>query len=91
MKSVPKIIPISELRQEVARIVKDVSSSSDPVVITQRGRAVVVMVSARSYQQSQHELEILKILARGEQEITAGETYSMEEVFAEADQILSEL
>jgi prevent-host-death family protein len=91
MKAVPKIIPISELRQEVASIVKDVSSSSDPVVITQRGRAAVVMVSAESYQQTQHELEILKILARGEQEIALGETYSMKEVFAEADQILSNL
>ncbi len=91
MKAVPKIIPISELRREVASIVKDISTSPDPVVITQRGRAAVVMVSAESYQRSQHELEILKILARGEQEIAAGDTYSMDEVFAEADQILSEL
>lgn len=91
MKAVPRIIPISELRREAATIVKSVSSSRDPVVITQRGRAAVVMVSAESYQRSQHELEILKILARGEKEIAAGDTYSMEEVFAEADKILAEL
>jgi len=91
MKAVPKIIPISELRQEVASIVQDVSSSRDPVVITRRGRAAVVMVSAEAYQRSQHEMEILKILAAGEKDIAAGDTYSMDEVFAEADKILAEL
>jgi prevent-host-death family protein len=91
MKAVPRIIPISELRQEVASIVKDITSSSDPVVINQRGRAAVVMVSAESYQRSQDELEILRILARGEKEIAAGHTVSMDEVFADADKILSEL
>lgn len=90
MKSVPKIIPISELRQEVASIVKDVSSSRDPVVITRRGRAAVVMVSVESYQRSQRELEILKIIAAGEKDILAGDTYSMKQVFAEADKILAE-
>jgi prevent-host-death family protein len=91
MKAVPKIIPISELRQEVSGIVNEVSSSRDPVVITRRGRAAVVMVSADSYQRSQHELEILKILAAGEKDIAAGNTYSMEDVFAEADKFLGEL
>ena len=91
MKAVPKIIPISDLRQGVAGIVNDVSSSRDPVVITRRGRAAVVMVSAESYQRSQHELEILKILVAGEKDIAAGDTYSMEDVFSEADKILGEL
>ena len=90
IKAVPKIIPISELRQGVAGIVREISSSPDPVVITQRGRAAVVMVSAESYQRSQNELEILKLLAAGEKEIAAGETVSMEDVFAEADKILAE-
>ena len=91
MKPIPRIVPISELRQEAASIISGVSKSSDPVVITQRGRAVVVMISAESYQRTQHELEILKILACGEKDIAAGDTYSMEEVFAEADKILADM
>ncbi len=88
MRAVPKIIPISELRKEAAGIVKDMALSSDPVVITQRGRAAAVMVSAASYERSQRELEILKILIQGEKDIAAGATQSMEEVFEEADRIL---
>ncbi|PIQ63285.1 MAG: prevent-host-death family protein [Bacteroidetes bacterium CG12_big_fil_rev_8_21_14_0_65_60_17] len=79
---------ISELRKEAAGIVKNMALSSDPVVITQRGRAAAVMVSAASYERSQRELEILKILIQGEKDIVAGATHSMEEVFEEADRIL---
>ena len=39
---------------------------------TQRGRVAVVMVSMQAYEESQHELDILRLLARGEKEIEAG-------------------
>jgi hypothetical protein len=43
-----------------------------------------------SYKHSQHELEILSLLARGEKEIEAGKGYDVEEVLAEADSLLKE-
>jgi hypothetical protein len=36
-----------------------------------------------AYKQSQHELEILRLLARGEEEIEAGKGYELDEVLAE--------
>ena len=90
MKALPQIVPISELRKEAAGIIKKVSRSSEPVVITQRGKAAVVMIGAEAYQRSQQELEILKILVQGEKEIAAGIGYSMDEVMEEADRILAE-
>jgi prevent-host-death family protein len=91
MATVPKIVPISDLRQDATGIVKRMASSREPVFITQRGRAAAVMVSMQTYEQSQHELEILRLLARGEKEIEAGEGYDMETVFAEADKLLNEM
>jgi len=38
-----------------------------------------------AYKHSQHELEILHLLARGEEEIEAGKGYDLEAVLAEAD------
>ena len=88
MAKTPKIIPISDLRQKASDVVKGVSASREPVFITQRGRAAAVMVSMRVYEKSQNELEILKLLARGEKEIETGVGYDLEEVLKEADQIL---
>jgi prevent-host-death family protein len=88
MPKTPKIIPISDLRQNASSVVKRVSSSREPVFITQRGRAAAVMVSMEYYEHSQHELEILRLLARGEKEIEAGIGYELDDILKEADRIL---
>jgi hypothetical protein len=49
------------------------------------------MVSMEAYEHSQHELELLRLLARGEKEIEAGKGYDLDLVLAEADTILKEI
>jgi len=88
MPNIPKIIPISDLRQNASDVVRGVSSSREPVFITQRGRAAAVMVSMQVYKESQHELDILRLLARGEKEIESGIGYELEDVLKEADSFL---
>lgn len=90
MSKAPKIIPISDLRQDVSGVVKRVSASREPLFITQRGRAAAVMVSMQEYEHTQHELEILRLLARGERDIEAGVGFDLEAVLDEADALLAE-
>ena len=87
MAKTPKIIPVSDLRQKTSDVLKDISSG-EPVFITQRGRAAAVMVSMKAYEHSQHELDILRLLARGEKEIEADTGYELAEVLKEADRFL---
>ena len=89
MASVPDIIPITDLRQDAAAALKRVKSSRQPVVITQRGRATAVLLSLEAYERSEHERQILRLLARGEQEIKAGRGFDLDEVLAEADDLLA--
>jgi prevent-host-death family protein len=88
MSAMPNIVPISELRQDASAIVKRASASGDPVFITQHGRASAVLVSAGTYERTQRELEILRILAQGEADVAAGVGYAAEDVMAEADRLL---
>jgi prevent-host-death family protein len=90
MAKIPNIIPITDLRQDATSIIKRVTASREPLVITQRGRAAAVMVSMEAYEHSQHELELLRLLARGEREIEAGKGYDLDAVLAEADSLLKE-
>ena len=90
MPRVPKIIPISDLRQDASGVIKRVSVSREPLFITHRGRAAAVMVSMKEYEQTQHELEILRLLARGERDIEAGVGFDLEAVLADADALLAE-
>jgi prevent-host-death family protein len=90
MSKVPKIVPITDLRQDAAAVLKQLQESEEPFVITQRGRATAVLLNVEAYERSQHERELLRILARGEKEIAKGQGYSLDSVLREADAILRE-
>ena len=89
MGKVPTIIPITDLRQDAAAALKHAKSSRQPVVITQRGMASAVLMSMEAYERSEHERQLLHVLARGEQEIKAGKGFDLDEVLAEADDLLA--
>jgi prevent-host-death family protein len=85
------IIPVSDLRQDAAKVLKRVKNSRDPIVITQRGRAAAVMLSVEAFEQSERDRELLRLLVKGEKEIEAGEGHDLDSVLAEADALLSDL
>lgn len=90
MAIVPEIIPVTDLRQDAAGILKRVQSSQQPLIITQRGRAAAIMLSVEAYERLTHEQQLLRLLTRGEQEIAAGTGHDLDEVLAEADTLLTE-
>jgi prevent-host-death family protein len=82
------MVPVTDLRQDATSILKKATTSRQPIIITQRGRAAAVLVSVEAYEHSQHEREILRLLARGEMEIKAGKGHDLASVLAEADELL---
>mgnify|MGYP001559808686 FL=1 len=90
MGKVPNIIPITDLRQDAAGVLKRVRGSKEPVFITQRGRAAAVLMSSESYEKAEHDRELLRLLAQGDKEIAAGKGYDLDTVLAEMDSLLAE-
>jgi prevent-host-death family protein len=88
MSRVPEIVPVSDLRQEAASVLKRLREKNDPMVVTQRGRAVAVLLSIEEYERKERDLEILRLLARGEQEIASGEGFDLDDVMSEAAELL---
>lgn len=90
MGRVPDIIPITDLRQDAAGVLRRVKGRKEPVIITQRGRAAAVMMSTDAYEKTEHDRQLLRLLAQGDKEIAAGKGYDLETVMAEADRLLAE-
>ncbi|MEW6238471.1 MAG: type II toxin-antitoxin system Phd/YefM family antitoxin [Candidatus Omnitrophota bacterium] len=90
MKKLSNIIPMSDLRQDAAKVLNQVKNSKEPLIITQKGRAAAVMLGIEAYKQSERDNEILRLLAKGEREIELGEGYDLDAVLAEADSLLSD-
>ena len=89
MAKLSNIIPVSDLRQDAAKLLKQLRNSRDPVIITQRGRATAVIMGVDAYEESEHEKELLRLLAKGDKEIETGQGYDLDTVLAEADAILA--
>lgn len=88
MPKLPRIVPITDLRQDAAAVLERVKDSAEPIVITQRGRAAAVLLSPEAYERSEHEREMLRALARGEREIRMNRGVDLDRVLAEADDVL---
>ncbi len=84
------IRPVSDLRRDAAKVLKKLRDNKEPIIITQRGRAAAVIIGVEAYEKSEHDKEILRLLAKGDREIEIGEGYDLDTVLAEADLILSQ-
>jgi prevent-host-death family protein len=89
MSKVPAIVPVSDLRDDAANVLDRLKKSREPVVITQRGRAAAVLLSIEEYERSEHERELLRLLAQGDKEVAAGKGHDLEDVLRQADEILA--
>ncbi len=88
MSRLPNVIPVTDLRQDAAAVLRKVKADTRPTIITQRGRAAAVLVSIETYERSEEEHAILRRLAAGEREVMAGEGVDLDDVLADADALL---
>lgn len=85
MKFSTQVKPISYLKSHAAEIIRDISESREPMLITQNGEAKLVVMDVRSYEEQEETLALLKLLALGNREIEQGQFRAADEVFADID------
>jgi len=85
----PDVIPLSDLEQDAAAILQRLRQSGSPTIITQEGRASAVLIDIEAFRRGESEREILTLLVCGDREIAEGAGHDLDEVLAEADQILA--
>ena len=85
MKFSTQVKPISYLKSHAAEIIRDISVSREPMLITQNGEAKLVVMDVRSYEEQEETLALLKLLALGNREIEQGHFRAADEVFADID------
>ncbi|SAK51578.1 Phd_YefM [Caballeronia fortuita] len=82
-----RVKPISYLKSEAAQIVKDLTDSGEPLVITQNGEVKLVVQDVRTYEATQQTLALLKILAIGQRQIDRADHVEGDAFFAELDEL----
>lgn len=72
MKYSTQIKPISYLKANAAEVIRELTETRAPLVITQNGEAKVVIQDVASYEETQATMALLKILALGNRQIEDG-------------------
>lgn len=64
---------LTEFRSGAASFLKQVRETKRPLVLTQRGRGVAVLVDVHQYEAMQERLELLEDLYKADRQLQAGE------------------
>ena len=80
---------ITDLKNRTKELVREVSEGGQALVITQNGKAKVVVMGVEQHDRLQDTLAMLKILAQSQESLTrTGRTYSTAEVRRRAKAVL---
>jgi len=90
MPAIPKIRPVSYLRNKFSDISRAVHESNEPVYLTKNGIGDMVIMSMETYEQNLFESEIyLKLKEAEYQAASVKKRYTHDETMAELKKIVS--
>ncbi|MCG6451502.1 type II toxin-antitoxin system Phd/YefM family antitoxin [Vibrio diabolicus] len=77
------IQPLSEFRAGVASYIKQINETRRPLVITQRGKGVAVVLDVAEYEAMQEKIELLEEMRTAEVQLASGLGVSNEDARAQ--------
>jgi prevent-host-death family protein len=69
-----RVKPLSYFKANAAKVIRELNEVSEPMIITRRGEAKLVLQDIVSYERTEQTMALLKILALGERQIKEGKT-----------------
>jgi len=84
MRTSPKfsrdVVPLSDLKVNPGRVVRQVDETGRPVLLTSRGRGVAVVQALSDYEAESEERSFLRDVVRGLMDLEAGRELDLDEV-----------
>ena len=82
MKFSEDVVPLTVLKTNPGRVVKQVAESRRPVLLTSRGRAVAVVQSVAEFEAAEEAQAFMRAVVEGLSDIEEGRDVSLREVKA---------
>lgn len=76
--------PVTEFRANTSAVLEQVQVTKRPVILTQHGRSAAVLMDVDVYEGLLDEVELLRAVRTGEEQMAAGEVIVHEDVEARA-------
>jgi prevent-host-death family protein len=78
----PFLKPVTEIKRHATEIIDQLRNDRVPVLITEHGKEAAVLLDVATYKGMLNRLELLEVIAKGEQAFTEGRTFTHAEVKA---------
>ena len=85
------IEPVTVLKTKSAELIRQARETGQPIIITQNGKPTAVLQDVESFQRQREALTLLKILAKGDQELSEGKVLSHDDVMRRVERKLKDL
>ncbi len=89
MKLSASIKPMSYLKANAAKLIRDLFLNHGIVVITQNGEAKAVIQDITEYERVQEALAMLKMVAEGQKDYEEGKTIPADQVLRELNDVIT--
>ena len=80
---------VTTLKRQATRILSDLHTSGEPVLITEHGKPSAYLVDVDSFEFTQSRMQILEGIARGERAVLERRTYTQDEAKRKMEKWLS--
>ena len=85
------IEPVTVLKTKSAELIRQARETGQPIIITQNGKPTAVLQDVESFQRQREARTLLKILAKGDQEVSAGKGLRHDDVMRRVERKLTDL
>ncbi len=73
------VIPVTDLKANPGRVLKQVTETNRPALLTSRGRGVAVVQALSDYERSEEERAFMRAVVQGLADIEAGKETGLDE------------
>lgn len=77
------IKPVSYVKVNIAKIIRQLNEGQEPMIVTQNGEAKAVVIDIKQYEQMQETLAILQMIAQGDKSLAQGKHRPAKQAFRE--------
>lgn len=83
------LVPVGELRSNMAHWLDQLKTTGRPVVVTQNGKAAAVLVAPEQLDEIEERSAVVRLVMQGLREVAAGQLVDDEQVWAEVDDVIA--
>jgi len=73
------VVPLTELKINPGKIIKQTGQTHRPVLLTSRGRGVAVVQDLNSYEETQEQRDFYKAIVQGLMDVRKGRTVTLDD------------